>query len=190
MRKHHFRTAIGPAVLIAACFLAGCGSATSTPVAETQTSVTGPSPTATSASTPNGSSTSLPPMKRFRMGGDVYGPVDDCRVDGTAVTCTASWDNPYQADTYAGRFTGTLTGLTMEGTWSTQQTGHDETDPNCRWQMETSAPITYTFSPDGTVSNRQEPGTWRMTHSGSCSGTDSGTSSAGEGSPVRWTVVE
>ncbi|MFN8071139.1 MAG: hypothetical protein U0R66_04930 [Mycobacterium sp.] len=133
---------------------------------------------------------SLPPMTHFQMGGDVYGPVDDCRISDTAVTCTSTWAEPYQADTYAGSFTGTLAGLVMTGMSTTHQTGHDANDPACHWETETSAPITYTFSLDGTVSNRQEAGWWRMTHSGSCSGTESGTSSAGEGGPVRWTKIE
>lgn len=129
-------------------------------------------------------------MTRFQIGGDVYGPVNDCEVTGDKVTCTATWDDPYQADTYGGTFTGTLSGLVMTGVSTTQQTGHDADDPACRWESETSAPITYTFSMNGTVSNRQEPGTWRITRSGSCSGTESGTTSASEGSPVRWASVE
>ena len=75
---------------------------------------------------------------------------------------------------YTGSVTGTLSGLVMTGTSTTDQTGHDATDPSCLWQMETSRPITYYFSRDGTVAIRQGPGQWRMTHSGSCSGTDSG----------------
>lgn len=129
-------------------------------------------------------------MKRFRIGGEGYGPVQDCTLTDDTVTCTASWDDPYQADTYTGSFIGTLVGLEMTGTWSTDQTGHDATNPSCLWQTETSAPITYTFHSDGTVSNRQEPGQWRTTRSGSCSGTESGTTSAGEGGSERWTVIE
>lgn len=132
----------------------------------------------------------LPPMTHFRMGGDAYGPVDDCRISNAAVACTSTWADPYQADTYAGSFTGTLSGLVMTGVSTTHQTGHDADDPACHWDTETSAPITYTFSLDGTVTNRQAPGQWRMTHSGSCSGTESGISSASEGSPVRWTKIE
>ena len=143
----------------------------------------------TSTSTRSGS-TGLPPMKHFLIGGDGYGPVQDCQVDGTAVTCKASWDDPYQADTYTGSFTGTLSGMEMTGTSTTNQTGHDATDPDCLWQMQTSAPLAYTFHSDGAVSNRQEPGQWRMTHSGSCSGTESGSTSAGEGGSERWTVIE
>jgi hypothetical protein len=158
--------------------LAGCGAANPGTAA-----ISTPSSTTTAAPT-------LPPMKRFRIGGEGYGPVQDCRVNDAAVTCVATWDDPYQADTYTGGFTGTLSGREMTGTSTTSQTGHDADAPDCLWQTETSTPITYTFNSDGTVSNRQQSGQWRTTHSGSCSGTESGTSSAGEGGPVRWTVTE
>ncbi len=131
-------------------------------------------------------------MKRFRIGGEGYGPVQDCSL-GTndTVTCTASWDDPYQVDTYTGSFTGTLSGLEMAGTSTTNQTGHDATDPDCLWQMETSAPVTFTFSPQGTVTARSGPGVWRKTNSGSCSGTESGNDTdKAESGPTQWTVIE
>ncbi len=134
---------------------------------------------------------SLPPMKRFRIGGEGYGPVVDCTLTGDAVTCAGSWDDPYQADTYSGSFTGTLSGLTMTGTSTTTQTGHDANDPDCFWRMETSLPVTYTFSLQGTVIARSGPGQWRKTNSGSCSGTESGTGTGeAESGPTQWTVVE
>lgn len=133
----------------------------------------------------------LPPMKRFRVGGEAYGPVQDCRLDGRTVTCEASWDDPYQADTYTGAFTGTVTGLEMSGIWSTRQTGHDAADPGCHWQMETSAPAVYTFDPGGTLVIRQQAGQWRKTSSGNCSGTESGaTEGSAEGGTLTWTVLE
>ncbi len=177
--------------LVAVAFgLAGCGSrnqtTTGTPV-HPGVDTTAP-PATTSSEAKNG--TELPPMRHFRIGGDVYGPVQDCRVVDDAVTCTSSWEEPYQADSYTGSVTGTLSGLVMTGTSTTDQTGHDATDPSCLWQMETSGPITYYFSRDGTVAIRQGPGQWRMTHSGSCSGTDSGTDDSAAESTARWTVVE
>lgn len=148
--------------------------------------------TTRTATTPadDGGLTALPPMERFRIGGDVYGPVQDCRVQGAAVTCTASWDDPYQVDSYTGGFTGTLSGVEMSGTSTTTQTGRDPDDPDCRWEMDTSAPATYTLDPDGTAVVRQDAGTWRKTKSGSCSGTESGATEAStESGPVRWTAL-
>jgi hypothetical protein len=170
----------------------GCsspGGATPGPPLTATTSTTAAVPTATSD---NGAPEGLPPMKRFRIGGEGYGPVQDCSL-GTndTVTCTASWDDPYQVDTYTGSFTGTLSGLEMAGTSTTNQTGHDATDPDCLWQMETSAPVTFTFSPQGTVTARSGPGVWRKTNSGSCSGTESGNDTdKAESGPTQWTVIE
>lgn len=167
--------------------LAGCASTPNKPAVAPFTIITGPSSTTTSRDQ-NGAG--LPPMKHFQIGGDSYGPVQDCHVVDAAVTCTASWDQPYQADTYTGSFTGTLSGMTMTGTWTTRQTGHDAKDPRCRWQTETSVPTTFQFSLDGTVVDRSGPGQWRTTHSGSCSGEESGTSSASEGGSSAWKVLE
>lgn len=181
------------AALLVTAGIVGCSSpgtdVTSSPlnVSDSTTLTAAPTPS-TSASS---GSTGLPRMKRFRIGGESYGPVEDCTLTGDTVTCTASWDDPYQADTYAGSFTGTLSGLAMTGTSTTTQTGHDATDPGCFWRMETSRPVTYTFSPQGTVTARSGPGEWRKTNSGNCSGTESGTdTSEAESGPAQWTVIE
>ncbi len=166
--------------------LVGCGASNRS--GDTGTSTTSVTPTVDSP--PAGHAATLPPMKRFRIGGDVYGPVQDCKVTDKAVKCTAIWDDPYQVDTYTGSFTGTLSGLEMAGTSTTSQTGHDAADPQCLWQLETTTPVTYTFSPQGTVTARYGPGQWRKTNSGSCSGAESGTDADGESGPTRWTVIE
>lgn len=168
--------------------LAGCVSTTGKPVGATGTTVKDGPPSITSPG--NSSSTTLSPMRHFRIGGDVYGPVQDCRVVDDAVTCTSSWKEPYQANSYTGSVTGTLSGLVMTGTSTTHQTGHDATDPSCLWQMETSGPTTFYFRRDGTMAIRQGPGQWRMTHSGTCSGTDSGIDDSAAESTARWTVIE
>lgn len=187
------RRAGSGAALLVIIGLTGCGSPgadTANPplnVHDSTTMTAAPTPSTSAGSEPTG----LPPMKRFRIGGEAYGPVQDCRIDGTAVTCTASWDDPYQTDTYTGGFTGTLSGLEMTGRSTTSQTGHDATDPDCLWQMETFAPVAYTFSLQGTVTARYGPGEWRKTSSGSCSGTESGTDTGnGESGPTQWTVIE
>ena len=192
VRRVHSLRLIAGITLAVTSWLAGCDSTVEgTKIVETATRHT---PSATTTVSPNssqgGEATSLPPMKRFRIGGDSYGPVEDCSVTGSTVTCTSTWDDPYQADTYTGDFSGTLSGMVMTGTRTSRQTGHDATNPSCRWETETSAPITYYFNRDGTLTDHQGPGEWRMTHSGSCSGTESGTTSAAEGGSVRWTVIE
>lgn len=181
-------------VTIAALVLASCGvlsrDITQQPASKASSApVTSSTPAATRSSEMPGA-TGLPPMKRFRIGGDVYGPVQDCRVDGESVTCTSSWDEPYQADSYTGTVTGTLSGLVMTGTSTTRQTGHDASDPSCLWQTETSAPVTYNFHPDGTLAIRQGPGRWQTTHTGSCSGAESGTDDSAAESTATWTKIE
>lgn len=181
-------------VTAATLVVASCGShahdTTKRAASDTSaTPVASQAPAATHSSETT-SATTLPPMKHFRIGGDVYGPVQDCRVDGDSVTCTSSWENPYQADSYTGTVTGTLAGQVMNGTTTTHQTGHDATNPSCLWQTETSGPITYHFESDGTVAIRQGPGRWQTTHSGSCSGTDSGTDDSAAEATARWTTIE
>lgn len=187
------RRAGSEAALLVMVGVAGCsspGTDTANPPLNVNDSTTMTAAPTTSTSS-SSESTGLPPMKRFRIGGEAYGPVQDCTLTDDTVTCKASWDDPYQADTYAGSFTGTLSGLEMTGTSTTNQTGHDATDPGCRWEMETSAPITYTFNPQGTVTARYGPGEWRKTNSGSCSGTEAGTDTGeGESGPTQWTVIE
>ncbi|TDK97027.1 hypothetical protein EI067_13530 [Mycobacterium paragordonae] len=185
----NFFRAVG--ATLATLALAGCGSTPSKPTVAPFTIITGPSSTTTTTTTSRDQTgAGLPPMKHFRIGGDSYGPVQDCHVADTAVTCTASWDRPYQADTYTGSFTGTLSGFTMTGTWTTHQTGHDANDPRCLWQTDTSVPTTFQFSLDGTVVDHSGPGQWRTTRSGSCTGQESGTSSAAEGGPTAWKVLD
>jgi hypothetical protein len=49
----------------------------------------------------------------------------DCTVTGTAVNCTSARKSPYEGiDSWRGTVTGTLSGLTMTGTVSIEQTGH------------------------------------------------------------------
>ena len=134
--------------------LAGCSSTPGTPVAETGASVND-GPLGTTTTIPTGStSPALPPMKHFRIGDAVYGPLHDCRVIEDAVTCTLSWGKPYSVDLYTGTVTGTLSGSTMKGTSTIHQTYRDEADPNCVWDQVVSGPVTYVFSLDGTVAMR------------------------------------
>lgn len=54
-------------------------------------------------------------MNRFRLG-YAEGPVQDCTVDGVAVTCTLSVVGPSSVESYTGTVTGTLSELTLTGT--------------------------------------------------------------------------
>lgn len=102
----------------------------------------------------------------------VKGLGDDCRRDGDSVTCTTTLNPlPDGIDTYDGTVTGTLSGMTMTGTRTFNDAGHQPTDPSCGWTMESSDPVTMRFSPDGTVTMKQGPGTTRQSTSGSCHGT-------------------
>lgn len=100
------------------------------------------------------SSIGLPPMKHFRIGDQRYGAVHDCYVNDNAVTCTLSMEPSYSVQSYEGTVTGTLSGLTLTGTQTTHQRYPDETDRSCIWTTDTSDPVTYVFSLDGTVAMR------------------------------------
>lgn len=143
-------------------------------------------PTATSSA--GGEATTLSPMKHFRIGDD-YGPLHDCRVTGTSVTCTLTWAEPYSVESYTGTVIGTFSGTTLTGTSTTHQRFHDEVDPRCIFDQDTSGPVTYEFSLDGTVTMRGGPSDVQATRSGSCSGTESGTTSQWE-SFAKWSAIE
>lgn len=194
MTRGRWRRLIFGPVTAATLVLVCCGvhrhDITKRPASETPTTPVTSSTPRVAHSSETTSALTLPPMKHFRIGGDVYGPVQDCRVDGDSVRCASSWEKPYQADSYSGTVTGTLSALVMTGTSTTRQTGHDASNPSCLWQTETSAPVTYHFHLDGTVAIRHGPGRWQTTHSGSCSGTDSGTDDSAAEATARWTTIE
>lgn len=113
-------------------------------------------------------------MKRFRIG-DPEGPVQDCTVDGVVVTCALSVVGPSSVESYTGTVTGTLSGLRLTGTSTTQQRFRDEADSACVLEIDRSEPVDYLFSLDGTVIMHGGPGDVRTTRSGSCSGTETAT---------------
>ena len=157
MRTPLCRNVIGSVVAVA-LGLAGCSArgqdTTKPPISEIGTTPTAPTTPPAPPSTRDHNGSALPPMKHFRIGDDVYGPVHDCRVSDDAVTCTLSWEKPYSVESYTGTVTGTLSGFTMKGTSTIHQTYRDETDPNCLWDQDVSGPVTYIFSLDGTVAMR------------------------------------
>lgn len=145
--KRQYCIAIGSALMVTVCGLAACesqdGKTTGpSPTSSASTTIESPSPTTESA-------TPSPLPKHFRI--DSEGRIEECRVDGAEVSCTTQLNPmPDNVEIAAGEFTGTLSGLTVTGTLTTQETFH-MTDPSCRTVQRRSGPATYEFSLDGTV---------------------------------------
>ncbi|EUA20166.1 putative lipoprotein [Mycobacterium kansasii 662] len=172
------------AMTMVTLWLAGCHSTTTgRPVAQPENGrKDGPASTTSSG-------IGLPPMKHFRIGDQRYGTVHDCHVNGNAVTCTLSMEPSYMVQSFEGTMTGTLSGVTLTGTQTTHQRYPDETDRSCIWTTDTSDPVTYVFSLDGTVVMRGGPGEVHSTRSGSCTGSESGNGGIWESSE-KWSVIE
>jgi hypothetical protein len=116
--------------------------------------------------------------------------VYDCTVSGTAVNCASARKSPYDGiDSWKGKVTGTLSGLTMTGTVSVEQTGHAVPDPGCLTKDTWSGPAAYTFSLDGTVRMREGPTHWQQSLSGSCSGSGGNTVPVAEWT-ATWSAIE
>ena len=164
--------------------LAGCLSTTAKPVAET--SRVRAAPLGTTTTVPG---VGLPPMKHFQIGDETYGSVHDCYVDDDAVACTLRMEPSYSVELFEGTVTGTLSGFTLTGIQKTHQRYPDEADRSCIWTTDTSDPITYVFSLDGTVLMRGGPGESHSTRSGSCTGSESGKGGPWESSD-KWSVIE
>jgi hypothetical protein len=120
------------------------------------------------------------------VGIDSEGSVSDCRITGDTVTCTESLKSPPDwLDSYSGTVSGTLSGMTMTGTWTAHMVSH----PPCVMTDEGSGPATYVFSPDGTVTARVGPIQWQRTTGFGCSNTDPRTSPAAEVTGT-WAAIE
>lgn len=162
MVSYAVRIALGAASLAGATLvLTGCGLGS-------QVAATPSVTTTTTAAT-----AVLPQMKSFRIGWP-NGPVKDCSIDGTRVTCIKSVADLSQGEVYTGTVTGTISGLTFTGTATTHQRYREEGDPECIVELDETEPVEYVFSLDGTVMMHGGPADYRSTRSGSCSGTDSG----------------
>lgn len=164
--------------------LVGCGPTTATPVTEAATGTAEKPSSTTTAASPG-----LPPMKHFQIGDKTYGAVHDCYVDDGAVTCTLSMEPSDRIELYEGTVTGTLSGFTLTGKQTTHQRYPDESDRSCIWTTDTSDPIIYVFSLDGTVAIRGGPGETHSTRSGSCTGSESSKGGPWESSD-KWSVIE
>lgn len=130
-------------------------------------------------------STGLP--THFGVNGE--GHAYDCRTRGGTVNCTFTLEPPSENyESYTGTITGTLSGLTVTGTSTTSMTSVPSGD--CVHKTTLSAPITFTFNPDGTVAMQTGPTELNGTASGStCSGGGSTTwppkESTGTWSPIN-----
>jgi hypothetical protein len=104
------------------------------------------------------------------FGMDVQGLISDCRVDGDALTCSVSSEEPTATGkfTQTGEVTGTLSGSTMKGTWKSQS--RSDGLPGCVSEGQLSGPVSYSFNPDGTVMMRWGPLQQQFVYKGSCSG--------------------
>jgi hypothetical protein len=116
-----------------------------------------------------------------------YGGVSDCRVEGDSFTCTENWET--DTDSYAGEFTGKLSGLTLTGTRTTHRSGHSPADPSCRIDERYSGPVTYVLSPDGTATFTAGPYERQTSLSGSCPGSNSGTTEVMTGT-ATWSPMQ
>lgn len=136
------------------------------------------------SSTTSGSTKGLPQHFGIKAGDVAY----DCRRNGDALTCDGSLGKPFgTTDTYTFTVTGTLSGLTMNGSFRGHQTGHAPADPSCRYEQDLSGSATYVFNTNGTVALNDGAPQIRGTYS--CGGS---TSFTGEASTTTgtWSAIE
>ena len=152
--------------------------------------------------TAGGGGNPVPPTSTSSVGGNrtgglpkhfgvnVQGLISDCRVDGDAVTCRVSSEEPTPNGkfTQTGETTGTLSGSTMTGTWKSQ-TWSDGAD-GCVSEGQLSGQVSYSFDADGTVTLRRGPLQQQFVYTGSCSGAPpySSTAPAWEGTGT-WSPI-
>lgn len=91
--------------------------------------------------------------------------VSDCRISADSVTCNETLKNAKPTQSYAGTMTGKVAGMTVTGSARSYATYPDPQSPECTGTTEMSGPITFTFSPDGTLSARWGPYQRRFTNS-------------------------
>jgi hypothetical protein len=98
------------------------------------------------------------------------GAVTDCRVSGDTVSCSEVLKRPQDnmAISDTGQISGTLSGLTMTGTWTRKIHSVLQGD-TCGTDVDYSGPITYNFSLDGSLQIQSGPQQVQVTYLGSCS---------------------
>ena len=89
----------------------------------------------------------------------------DCQKSGAAVNCTQQGAAPLaELITDTGEIVGSLSGLTMTGTW----TNHKENGSDCVNVMDSSIPITFVFNTGGNVTIKLGAYEQRHTYRGGC----------------------
>lgn len=105
---------------------------------------------------------------RFTMkfgGGNAF--VNDCQVSGETVSCTETYEPlPDGWESYAGRFTGQISGSDITGEWTSKLKA--QWRPECRHEFDSAGPATYSLSPDGTVARSLGPYQEQHTTEGDC----------------------
>ncbi len=128
-----------------------------------------------------------PLPKHFRI--DSEGTIEECRVTGDKVDCTTRLDPmPDNYESWTATTTGTLSGLTMTGTFTIQEIFHQADEPSCRSERSLSGPVTYDFALDGTVVMSGGMVQVETRSSGSCPGASSGKSPIGQGTGL-WSPI-
>lgn len=98
------------------------------------------------------------------------GAVTDCQVSGQSLSCKEVLErtDTGMETTDTGEISGTLSGLTMAGTWvrNINSVLHDD---SCGTDVQYSGPLTYVFNMDGTVHVSSGQSEHHVTFTGSCS---------------------
>lgn len=95
---------------------------------------------------------------------------------------------PDNYESWTATTTGTLSGLTMTGTFTIQEIFHQADEPSCRTERSLSGPVTYAFALDGTVVMSGGMFQTETRSSGSCPGSSSGKSPIGQGTGL-WSPI-
>lgn len=93
----------------------------------------------------------------------------ECSRTGDSVTCTPPGDTLAEGIiSWTATIIGPLSGPTMTGTATTDIEARKKGHPGCISHQHSAGPVSYTFSPDGTVVIRDGPTQWQSIYSGNC----------------------
>lgn len=135
-----------------------------------------------SSSSDGGGGKSLP--ERFTIK-DENGVSSDCRVEGDTVNCSLSIPRQDGVDVQTGTVTGKVDGLTVTGTGTYHVESHSPADASCTGTEDYSGPVSYAFSPTGTVTIRVGPNEAQGTYN--CNGKQNSNSWVTPGGAVEST---